>query len=111
MTPTLFSYLPAAAAHAICKLAEPQPTPTPTPSVPNKSRAKSYWPWGSVHSRAEGPRTRARRVQEAHGQSASTCLYAALAAPVIGAGLGLAYNMAKARQLEETQRAVQDRDH
>jgi hypothetical protein len=37
--------------------------------------------------------------------------YLAAAAPVIGGGLGLAYNLAQAHQMEQMRRAAEDPDH
>jgi hypothetical protein len=101
MIPTLFAYMPHADAVALCKLAEEaQPR-----STSNMIREMLGMGIGSLAG-----------VGAAHGANA---LYKHLqgkdipiphlmtAAPIVGAGLGLAYNLAKARELEETRRGLE----
>ena len=105
MTPTLFAYLPREAAIALCKLAEGEPKKPA--HILSEALGIGI---GTLAGHGAANLGEAAYKHFSGGKPIPTraLMYAA---PIVGAGLGLAYNMAKAHQLEEAQRAVQGRDH
>lgn len=98
----LFSYLPERSAVALCKLAEGGPK-----NILNEAVGMGIGSIGG-YAAAQGAQAlyqhfnSGKKIPIPHLMAAGTA---------IGAGLGLAYNMAKAHQLEETQRAVEGGHH
>jgi hypothetical protein len=106
MTPTLFAYLPREVAVALCKLAEGAPV-QPPPSKPSNILNEALG-MGIGTLAGQGAASFGEAAYKHFSGGKSIPLkHLMYAAPVVGAGLGLAYNMAKAHQLEETQRAVE----
>jgi hypothetical protein len=106
MTPTLFAYLPREVAVALCKLAEgesPQPVSKPS-SMLNEALGMGIGTLAGQGLASFANSAYKHITKDPQGIPIKSIMYAA---PVVGAGLGLAYNMAKAHQLEETQRAVE----
>jgi hypothetical protein len=104
MIPTLFSYLPHWAANAICKLAEgEQPAKKPS-HILNEALGMGI---GTLAGRGAADLANQAYKHFAKKPEGIPIPHLMYAVPVLGAGLGLAYNMAKAHQLEETQRAVE----
>jgi hypothetical protein len=105
MAPTLFAYMPREAAIALCKLAEgAAPTPAQKPSsILNEALGMGI---GTLAGQGAASFGEAAYKHFSGGKSVPL-KHLMYAAPVVGAGLGLAYNMAKAHQLEEAQRAIE----
>jgi hypothetical protein len=107
MTPTLFAYLPREAAVALCKLAEGEVERPPVSKPTSMLHEALGMGIGTLAGQGLGSFANSAYkhiTKDPRGIPIKSILYAA---PVVGAGLGLAYNMAKAHQLEETQRAVE----
>ena len=108
--PTLFSYLPREDAEAICKLA------TGDSDADKKTRAMGPVLAGVLGT---GVGTMAgvglghlgnKAIRALTGKNIPPAvLYGAI--PLLGAGAGLAYNLAQAHQVEEMKRAVENSKH
>jgi hypothetical protein len=109
MIPTLFAYLPKEAAEALCKMAEGEPVVQPSHADRFREALAmglgTLAGGGAAHYANEGYKKLTGRPE------GIPVPHLMIAAPVVGAGLGLAYNLAKAHQLEEAKRAVQNSDH
>ena len=106
-TPTLFSYLPREAAMALCKLAEGEQK-KPHPLSPILAGVLGM---GAGTLAGAGA---AHLTNEAYKHFKGKDIpvpYLAAAAPIIGGGLGLAYNLAQAHQMEQLRRAAENPDH
>lgn len=107
MRPTIFDYLPEADASAICKLAEEE--------SPSKKRIKAVLKGvaGMGLGTLAGAGA-AHYIDKAHqhfrGKPLSPSMLVS-ATPILGAGLGLAYNLAQAQQQKEMTRAGEDPDN
>jgi hypothetical protein len=101
-TPTLFDYLPREAAEMLCKLAEGKEPPSAMKSM---ARAAAGMGVGTLAGIGL-----AHGIDKTYQHFAGRRIpaeYLFAAAPVIGGGLGLAYNLAQAHQLEEMKRALE----
>lgn len=127
--PTLFSYLPFEVAVSICKLAGNEaeegpavdPMPAPSPKPPEAQKKPSILGTLAGHAAGMGVGTlvgygageladRAYRFANP-GQGGIPSSYHVAVGPVVGAGLGLAYTLAKAHEQEELRRALTNADH
>ena len=104
--PTLFSYLPAEAAASLCKLAE-------------EEKKKPHALWSALKAPVGLGLGTAGGLAASYGGSKlykhvtgkKVPLGVLAAAPVLGAGLGLAYHLAQAHQMEEFRRAAEGPHH
>ena len=106
-TPSLFSYLPREVAEALCKTASEA-----------KKKTRSLGPiaagilgMGAGTLAGAGLAHLGNKAVKHYTGKNIPVPYLAVAAPVLGAGLGLAYNLAQAHQLEEMRRALEAPDH
>lgn len=107
--PTLFSYLPREEAVALCKLAEGEKKPHPLKPI-----LAGMLGMGAGTLAGAGAAHLANEGYKKFGPAGNTGIpHSALmyAAPIIGGGLGLAYNLAQAHQMEQLRRASEDPDH
>jgi hypothetical protein len=112
----LFSYLPREEAAALCKLAEDEAQPKPQQPKPHplKPMLAGVLGMGAGTLAGAGAAHLANEGYKKFGPPGNTGIpHSALmyAAPVIGGGLGLAYNLAQAHQMEQLRRASEDPDH
>ena len=104
--PTLFEYLPPEAAAALCKMAEAEKKPHPIKPI-----LSGILGMGAGTLAGFGANHLANKAYEkATGRGIP---HSALmtAVPIITGGLGLAYNLAQTRQIEELRRAAESPDH
>jgi hypothetical protein len=107
MTPTLFSYLPEEAAVQLCKMAEEAPKKRPNPLGPIAAGALGM----GVGTLAGFGGAHAVNAIYKHTSGKSIPIpYLTAAAPIIGGGLGLAYNLAQAHQIEAMRHAAESPD-
>lgn len=103
-TPSLFSYLPRAAAEALCKTASEAQKKTRTlgPVL------AGVLGMGAGTLAGAGAAHFSNKAYKHFTGKNIPIPYLAAAAPVLGAGFGLAYNLAQAHQIEEMRRALED---
>jgi len=122
--PTLASYLSSAEVVALCKLAEPAGgthAHEEKPKSPPETKGR-IWPvvrpvlagaagMGVGTLAGAGAAALSDKIyKRVTGQSIPT-QYLLTAAPYVGAAMGMAYNLAQARQIEEMRRALDERKH
>ncbi len=110
--PTLFSYLPEADAVALCKMAEASslpPTPTRDSIKPMLAGALGL---GAGTLAGVATAHLANKAYKAFsGKNIPMHPYVGAVVPVLGAGLGLAYNLAQAHQMEAMRNALENAKH
>lgn len=105
--PSLFSYLPREVAEALCKTAS---------EAKKKTRvlgpiAAGVLGMGAGTLAGAGAAHLGNKAYKHFTGKNIPLPYLATAVPVLGAGFGLAYNLAQAHQLEEMRRALESPDH
>jgi hypothetical protein len=106
--PTLFSYLPVDAATALCKLAEESKKDRPSALAPILKSVAGMGLGTLAGAGAAHLSNQAYKHIMGHDIPARHLM---AAAPILGAGLGLAYNLAQAHQVEEMRRALENPDN
>ncbi len=106
--PTLFAYLPEAAAVALCKLAEGEKKPKPSLLAHPMVTSALGMAAGTLAGAGAAHLTNAAFKHFKGKDIPVPFLHAA--APVVGAGLGLAYNLAQAHQMEALRHAAESSD-
>lgn len=105
---TLFDYLPRDVAIALCKLAEGE---VPARKPHNMLHEAIGMGIGTLAGGGAAHYGNELYKHVTGNKGGIPIPHLMVAGPVIGAGLGLAYNMAKAHELEETKRAIESRNH
>lgn len=106
-TPTLFAYLPKEEAAALCKYAEGEKK-KPSKLAP-VLKAVAGMGLGTLAGAGAGHYGNELYKHFSGGKNIPAP-YLMAAAPIIGGGLGLAYNLAQAHQIEEMRRASEGSD-
>lgn len=107
-TPSIFDYLPRAAAEMICKTAMSEAQRMTRGLGPIAGGALAI---GAGTLAGAGAAHLGNQAYKHFSGKNIPIPYLAAAAPVLGAGLGLAYNLAQAHQLEEMRRALEAPNH
>jgi hypothetical protein len=107
--PTLFSYLPKEAAEALCKYAEEEQKPKRPSRLMPILKGVAGMGLGTLAGAGAGHYGNEVYKHFSGGKNIPSS-YLMAAAPIIGGGLGLAYNLAQAHQLEEMRRASEGSD-
>jgi hypothetical protein len=102
---TLFDYLPKEVAATLCKLAEGERKPS------NMLREAVGMGIGTLAGGGAAHYGNELYKHVTGNKGGMPIPHLMIAGPVIGAGLGLAYNMSKAHELEEIKRAVESGNH
>lgn len=105
-TPTLLSYLSLEEVVSICKLAEAPPAPEQKPH-PIKPILAGALGMGAGTLAGFGGAHLANKAYKHFSGKDIPNPYLMAAVPILGGGLGMAYNLAQAHQMEQMRRAAQ----